>query len=360
MAERIKYIVNILIVALLVATVAIQRDARIMGHDVDSLFSQDSEVEQVVEVVLDDGTRVISSAPLAKDVAGFGGRTPVKLYVKDDVIQKVEVEPNSETPSFFEQVVSSGLLDMWNGLRLSDALALEVDVVSGATYTSVALTGNIARAVQYAANVEAASDGPTLDISFKDIMGVLVILLGVFITLLRPRNKHIMSLYMVLNIVVLGFWCGSFLSLTTLTAWMSNGVNLSFSLVTFTLLCVVIILPLLGKKGSYCQLHCPMGSAQELLSSVPLTKIKINPKATKLLNSLRYYILIVLLFIMWLGVGFDLMNYEVFSAFIFMSASTFVLVMAGVFLLLSLFIHRPYCRFICPTGALITIAQKTK
>ncbi|MFI3285411.1 MAG: 4Fe-4S binding protein [Rikenellaceae bacterium] len=63
---------------------------------------------------------------------------------------------------------------------------------------------------------------------------------------------------------------------------------------------------------------------------------------------------------MWLGVGFELMDYEIFSAFIISSASTAVLVMAALFLILSLFIQKPYCRFGCPTGALITMAQKTK
>ena len=49
---------------------------------------------------------------------------------------------------------------------------------------------------------------------------------------------------------------------------------------------------------------------------------------------------------------------EVFSAFIFQTASVFVLALGGVFLLLSFFVARPYCRFVCPTGTLFKIAER--
>lgn len=363
MVEKIKYIANVVIVMLLLATVVIQRDGRVAGVDVMSIFQSDKadgKADVPVETTLADGTRVINSTTLGKDFIGFGGRIPIKLHIKENQIQKIEVEPNSETPSFFDEVVNSGLFEKWNGLSLTDAAALSVDVVSGATYSSTAIIGNVTSAINYANNVEAENDSIFSKITIKDIIGLLVILLGVFITLSKSKNKHLMTLQLVLNVVVLGLWCGSFMSLTTFTTWIANGVNLSLSLVTFTLLCVVIVMPLLGRKGSYCHLHCPMGSAQELIGRIPLTKIKIKPGVTKVLNNLRYYILAALLFMMWLGVGFDLMNYEVFSAFIFSSASTAVLVIAAIFLILSLFIHKPYCRFVCPTGALITLIQKTK
>ncbi len=363
MVERIKYIANVVIVVLLLATVVIQRDGRVAGVDVTTIFQRekiDEKADEPIETTLADGTHVINSTILGKDFIGFGGPTPIKLYVKDDIIQKVEVEPNSETPSFFEKIEKSGLLDRWNALSLTDAAALSVDGVSGATYSSMAIIGNVESAINYAVDVEQESDNILSNINVKDIIGLLVVLLGVVITLFKSKDKRLVTLQLVLNVVVLGFWCGSFMSLTTFTTWIANGVNLSLSLVTFTMLCVVIIMPLLGKKGSYCHLHCPMGSAQELIGRVPLTKIKIKPSVTKVLNNLRYYILAALLFMMWLGVGFDLMNYEVFSAFIFSSASTVVLIMAAIFLILSLFIHKPYCRFVCPTGALITITQKTK
>lgn len=363
MVDKIKYIVNILIVALLLASVAIQRDGRVAGVDVIEALQDNNgrdEETEPIETTLSDGTKVINSLTLGKDIIGFGGRTPVKVYVKEQIIQKVEADAGSETPSFFDEVIRSGLLGRWDGLTLEEAARLEVDVVSGATYSSHAIIENVKRASQYGADIAEENTSGLSNLGGKDVAGLVVIALGVLITLLKSRSKPLIILQMVLNVVVLGFWCGSFLSLSTFTSWISSGINLQLSLVTFAMLCATIAMPLFGKKGSYCHIHCPMGSAQELIGRLPVTKAKITPKVSKVLNSLRYYLLAILLFMMWLGVGFDLMNYEIFSAFIITSASTAVLVMAALFLVLSLFIQRPYCRFICPTGALITMSQKTR
>ncbi len=306
MVERLRYIANLLIVALLLASVAIQRDGRVAGVDVENLFAQQSLVAQsevAVETTLDDGTRVINSTSLGGDIIGFGGRTPVKVYVKGGVIERVEAEPNNETPSFFDEVVKSGLFDVWRGLTLDDAAHRGVDIVSGATYTSAAIIGNVQRAAQYGADVEAESKSLLSDVGLKDITGLLVILLGVVLTFfgskigskMGSKYRWLINLQLTLNVAVLGFWCGSFLSLATFTAWVSNGVNISLSLVTFALLCVVVLVPLFGgKRGSYCHLHCPMGSAQELIGRVALPKIKLSSGVNKFLNNLRYYILAVL------------------------------------------------------------------
>ncbi len=361
MMARIKYVVNIVIVALLFGAVAISRDGRILGESVEDLFqSSAAQVEELapeVEEVMMDGTRVINSTSLATDVVGFSGLTPVKVYIKDDVILRVETEPNSETESFFRKVTQSGLLDKWSGKSLSEAVEIEVDNVSGATYSARAVTENVRRAIAYGASVEPSSRGLFAWLDFKAVVGIIVILIGVCLTFMKRKSRGLDVAYMILNVVVLGLWCGSFLSLSQFVSWMSNGFNLSL---TIFLLAVVILMPIFGHKGSYCQRHCPMGSAQELMWRIPSPEIKLGAKLTKSLNHLRYYILMILLLLMWVGVGFEIMDYELFSAFLIGSASNVVLALAVVFLILSLFIKRPYCRFICPTGAMITTLQKTK
>lgn len=61
--------------------------------------------------------------------------------------------------------------------------------------------------------------------------------------------------------------------------------------------------------------------------------------------------------LMLTGVSFEWMDYEVFSAFIFRSAATVVIIMAVTFVLLAIFVPRPYCRFVCPTGTLLKLAE---
>ncbi len=361
--DRIKYIINILIVALLFAAIAINKDGKLLGTPVTELVASGDEsapTETPIETILADGTRVINSTSLAKDIQGFGGLTPVKLYIKDDIITKVEYLENSESPSFFQQLIDGNLFSSWDNLPITEAANARVDIVTGATYSSKAIIDNVQRAAAYAANIDESpsASNPFADISLKTIIGILVILTGITITLVKPKSKIFETTQLILNVLVLGFWCGSFLSLTQFVAWLANGFNLSLTILAIMLLAVVIIMPLLGHKGTYCHIHCPMGSLQILLNRVPNRKIQIGAKTNKILNQLRYYILLALLLFMWIGFGFDLMNYEIFPAFLISSASTTVLIMAAIFIILSLFTSRPYCRFVCPTGAILTIMQK--
>ncbi len=360
--DKVRYVVNIAIIALMFAAVAIKNSGSVVGTPVEEiLHPKAEEVIIPAEEVGNNGERIINSTSLAKDVVGFGGTTPIKLHIVNDRIQSVTYLENYESPDFFEQVVKSGLAQKWIGMTTSEAAVAQIDAVSGATYSSKAIIENVQRAAQYASNVEVSATQNLIDeIGWSGIAGLAVLLFGVVMTFIKRKNKGLRVVQLTLNVAVLGFWCGSFLSLASFTAWISNGANLTLSIVALSMLAITLIMPLFGKKGTYCHHHCPMGAAQELIGLIPASKLKIGHKTAKVLNNIRYYIFAALIFMMWLGIGTELINYEVFSAFIFESASTVVLTMAAIFLILSIFTPRPYCRFICPTGALITISQKTK
>jgi nitroreductase len=61
-----------------------------------------------------------------------------------------------------------------------------------------------------------------------------------------------------------------------------------------------------------------------------------------------------------IGLGMDFTVAEPFAAFKFQAAPASVLVLAGVFAVLSLFVPRAWCRFLCPTGQLLSIARCQK
>lgn len=94
------------------------------------------------------GVYIVNTTTLTEDVIGYNGTTPLKVYIKDDKIQKVEALPNEETPRFFE-MVKSGLLNKWNGMTVAKAATTEVDGVTGATYSSNAVKANVKAGVKY-------------------------------------------------------------------------------------------------------------------------------------------------------------------------------------------------------------------
>lgn len=355
--ERVRYILNLVIVALLLLTVAINRNGKIVGTPVNELFVKSSSNTETIIKELPDGTEAISSLHIGKDITGYGGATPIELYIKDNKIIKVEALENSETPDFMNSAIQAGILEHWNGLPLNKAIDLSVDAVSGATLTSNAIISTVKRTVEYKLNNITTSRYNM--INAKSIVGLLVVILGIIISFIGKSPK-MRIIQLTLNVIVLGFWLGSFLSLSLITNWLSNGVNLSIAAVPLALLLSAIVMPLFGKKGHYCAWHCPLGSLQEIAGKSSSRKINIPQRANKYLNNLREIILLTLLFTMWLGVGFSLMDYELFSAFLFRTANEAIVIMAILFITLSLFIQRPYCRFVCPTGALLKLSTHTK
>ncbi len=96
----------------------------------------------------DNGAYVVNTATLAKDVRGFHGPTPLRIYIRKNKVERIEALPNGETPKFFARVESL-MLAKWNGMKVSKALAAEVDGVSGATMSSKAVKENVKRGLRY-------------------------------------------------------------------------------------------------------------------------------------------------------------------------------------------------------------------
>lgn len=92
-------------------------------------------------------TLKVNTIESGKGIIGFNGRTPVEIAVVEGRIVYVKPLPNSETPSFFNLVVESGIFSRLNGLTVEEARQVELDAVSGATYSSEAIIQNIDKAL---------------------------------------------------------------------------------------------------------------------------------------------------------------------------------------------------------------------
>lgn len=304
---------------------------------------------------LDDGTVVINTTYLAKDVKGFGGAVPLEIYIKKGRIVKVEALPNSETPDFFHE--ASALLTRWNGKTTEQSLAMKVDGVTGATFSSKGIIGNMKAGLQYAANnVKETSFLDKLDLRTKTLVGLIVVLMAAIIPLFI-KSKRYRVLQLLLNFVVLGLWCGTFLSWSVLVGFMSGGVNMWVSLIPIIMLIAAFIYPLFGKKYYYCTNICPLGSIQDLAGMANHTKWKMSKRTEQYLERFRKILFWLLMLLMLTGVWSEWMNYELFIAFIFKSASWVIILLAIFFVLLSIFVPRPYCRFVCPMGSLFKLSS---
>ena len=86
-------------------------------------------------ITKEKGVYIVNTTTLAKDVRGYRGTTPLKIYIKKNKIQKIEALKNRETPEYFEEV-EAVMLPKWNGMTVKAALSTHVDGVTGATFSS--------------------------------------------------------------------------------------------------------------------------------------------------------------------------------------------------------------------------------
>lgn len=140
-------LLSLVVVVLILAAAAILRDGRILGHDLREAHEAKALKNDTLEVT-PDGAFVVSTKPLAKDVQGYGGPVPLKIHIKDGRVAAVEAEPNAESPDFFNR--AKELLNHWQNKSVDEALAEEVDAVSGATFSSRAIIANMQRGLAYA------------------------------------------------------------------------------------------------------------------------------------------------------------------------------------------------------------------
>jgi len=361
--QKVQQVISILTCFLLLLAIAINKEQKVLGLRIQEKkeISQSVENNNAIERIADDGSVIISTQQIAKDIKGYGGNVPLEIYIKDGRITKIVALPNSETPGFFRRIESKGILTRWNGLFLQEALNTEVDAISGATFSSNAVIQSVKRAMMYAMSSTLVKESKVSAqmFSIKFVCTLIVVLLGAILPyFLRSSRYRVIQL--VLNVIVLGLWSGSFLSYSLFINYLANGVNLWISFIPLLLLIVAFIMPLFGKNSHYCTWLCPMGSVQELAGKAIPYKYAISEKFVKYLNYFRECLWGVLMLLMWSGVCFQWMDYELFSAFLFQQAAWPIITIAVIFIILSSVVQRPYCRFVCPTGTLLRLSQKIK
>lgn len=150
-------------------------------------FGNFAQAQTRVAEKMSDGTLIINTDSLSGDVIGFISKVPLKITIKNDVIQKVEALPNQETPGYF-QPVKEKLLPVWKGMTIKEGLNAKVDVISGATYSSRAVIENVKRGLTYAQKMQSKQ----VKMGFEWILPIAIALVAICITMVFViRRKKI-------------------------------------------------------------------------------------------------------------------------------------------------------------------------
>ena len=196
---KLQQLLSLLTCVLLVIAISIRRDGKVVGRELKQQQADSTKTETLV--VLEDGSVRLNTTELGKDIIGYGGTVPLEITLENGKVKSVKALENSETPDFFKE--ASSLLTKWNGRTIEEAQKLKVDAVSGATFSSKAIIGNVQRGLQYAAKIPVQNSiWAKMDFSSKAIAGLIVVLLAAIVPLFVKDKRYRIS-QQILNVIVL-------------------------------------------------------------------------------------------------------------------------------------------------------------
>jgi len=105
----------------------------------------------------------------------------------------------------------------------------------------------------------------------------------------------------------------------------------------------------------FCSSVCPLGAIQDLVAFQP---IKLPTWLKESLSLLPWLVLALGVSLAATGTMFPLCRYDPFVGFFRFGGPWKMIVAGGCFLVLGIYVARPYCRFLCPYGALLRLPSR--
>jgi len=188
---------------------------------------------------------------------------------------------------------------------------------------------------------------------WREYLDVAILGLGIaaagWLGLVR-RSRRGLLLLTVASVLWLGFWRkGCVCPIGAI-----QNVSLAIADANYTLplaVALVFALPILGTiffGRTFCAAVCPLGAIQEIVALHP---VKLPEWVDHVFGLIGYVYLGLAVMFAVLGTSFVICQYDPFVAFFRLGGSLELVVVGIGFLLAGIFITRPYCRFLCPLGA---------
>lgn len=115
-----------------------------------------------------------------------------------------------------------------------------------------------------------------------------------------------------------------------------------------------LLFALLGGR-SFCGAVCPLGAIQDVVLVRP---VRVPTGLDHALRLLPHVYLGLAVLLAATGAAFIICEYDPFVAFFRLSGSFNMLVLGGSLLVVGAFVGRPYCRYLCPYGVLLSLTSR--
>jgi NosR/NirI family nitrous oxide reductase transcriptional regulator len=309
---------------------------------------------------------VLRTSPQADNVSGYRGPSECLVGLAPDgrTITAIHVRRSYDTDAYVDQIRrAEAFWKRFIGHSIEELAAFEfpkekIEGVSGATQTAEAIAGGTKR--RLIAETKKLSAGERWRPRLRD-WGLASIIAGaIFMSFTTLRGlRWVRIAWQALLVVYVGIVNHDLLSLALFGGWAANGLALKAAPGLVLLAAAALILPWATRHQVYCHHLCPHGAAQQLLGELCRRKWTVPVRVGRILERLPVLLLVVALLALLLSLPLNIARLEPFDAWAWRTAGTVLLIIAGAGLAASIFVSQAFCRFGCPTGALLNFLRST-
>ena len=302
------------------------------------------------------------TSPHADEMIGYQGPTDVLLLL-DEKMRIVGASTRSsydnepyvgyleKDPYFYNTFVGFAL----NEIAQLDPVDAGLDGVSGATKTSITVSeAIILTAGELTRPRPKPAPQPLVRITDRDLGTGMVVIAGMLIAFTRLKgNKRLRVAFQIVLIGYLGFMNADMVSQALLVGWAQNGAAWKVAPGLVLLTAATLLAPIFSGRQVFCTHLCPYGAVQDLIARRVPWKLKLKDWLATGLNAVPTLLLLTVILVAMGHYRFSLVAIEPFDAFVPRIAGVAAITIALVGLVVSLFLPRAYCRYGCPTGAML-------
>jgi polyferredoxin len=166
-------------------------------------------------------------------------------------------------------------------------------------------------------------------------------------------NERLRTVFLCVLVGYLGLVNGDMLSQALLVGWAQHGVPWRSAGGLVLLTFAALIIPITTKRNLYCSHLCPHGALQQLLKKRLPWQTEVPKRLVRILRLLPFALLSLCVIVPMTDAAFSLVDIEPFDAWVYSIAGWPTITIALLGLGASLFIPMAYCKYGCPTGALL-------
>lgn len=312
---------------------------------------------------------LLSNSPAADQRIGYQGPTRAVLGLdREGKVIGLRVEESYDNDPYVGYVRDDyWFRDLYQGESIEELAShsweeLGIEGVSGATMTSQAVAQGLleaARRVHSLQREQKHQQARQAEIRLQTLGTAIVLAFGVMLSFSRWRSSPwIRRPFQIVLLVYLGLINGDLLSSAMAVGWAENGIPWQNALGLVLLSLAAVLLPLLAKQNVYCDHICPHGAAQQLLPR--RWRWQRHPAWLRpVLQWLRPALLVVIVAMALGRLDGQLVDLEPFDAYSWRAAAWPTITVAVVGLGISLFLPMGYCRYGCPTGAVLGYLRRS-